>query len=356
MSRSPADLVSRVLRHLSNQSQKLCWSGTDLDRQLASVTWWTVSYAWDGAATPAEQAWQHVMGEQLAREAELLAELKAYDPPSPETEAFIEGRNGREWVRSIVRFLEWRIASAAKELIPERLQEELTPLTTALWLVHQSSSSNAPVHLKKEDACDLRRIEDSQCAVPADVSREHARPKSRPFRTHSDGGRVSHCRSWEQHRRTDLRATRGDREETEMSPKKLSAEYRELAGNGVSLATLTRCLEAKLASGAKKQYGRIEVAAVALNISVRTVDRWAHRHVIVFQEQSVAMVGRIAEVMLAQKKTADEAIADFKENLCLSALQLAGDKNKAAVLLSVHRNVLSKFTPIAVRVRSWRVA
>jgi hypothetical protein len=406
-------LISRILWHLSNNSEKLCWSGTIDQREMASVTWWTVSLAWEGATNPAEAARRHVMGERLEREAQLLADLEKLVPASKDASALVEGRSARRWVNSITRYLDWRIASAQEEFVATRLQAELQPLTMARWLVCQASSSNAPVHFMKEDACDVRRVEIQERPLPATGDRQPPQRLEGRVRPHRVRARLCRTRSWRTDLGTDMRAARscrapyqfpaGSRGKTmsgqtmssgafrrfwtpvppvpsSQSPsEKLQGAFRELAESGVSMAALKDCFAAKLSLAARKQYGRNELAGKALGVCAMTLCRWnVAGRALPIGGQTQATVGRIAGAFLAEFRPQDrgaavsgkvkpvEAIfAKFEQGVAKAVFEIvpgrgaagtSGKKKAAAKVLKMNRNVFAMVMHGARRIDPRRTA
>jgi hypothetical protein len=104
--------VERILGYISQQERKCCWSGTPDDADALRLAWWTAWFAaYQDSPLPFDAALRKVLGPRYS--------TYGHKPPLPRPEprdGEIDGRNGDQWVRSVLAYIEWRCGDSWRSI------------------------------------------------------------------------------------------------------------------------------------------------------------------------------------------------------------------------------------------------
>lgn len=108
--RTTRNKVERILGYISEQEQKCCWSGTSDHADALRLAWWTVWFAaYQESSLPFDAALRKVLGPRYST----YQHKPELPPPAPRDPIWeVDGRNGLQWVRSVLAYLDWRSGSA----------------------------------------------------------------------------------------------------------------------------------------------------------------------------------------------------------------------------------------------------
>jgi hypothetical protein len=105
--------VERILRYLARQEQRTCWSGTAEDSDCLRLAWWTVWFAaYQDSPNPYDAALRKVLGPRYKTYKETHNTLPAVYAGAPTENVEVDGRNGSQWMRSVLAYLDWRSGDA----------------------------------------------------------------------------------------------------------------------------------------------------------------------------------------------------------------------------------------------------
>ena len=153
--RAAPNKVERILDYISKLEQKSCWSGTSDQADTLRLAWWTVWFAfYQNSPTPADSALRKVLGPRYQTYIQTHNTLPAvFTGSNPDELDDVDGRNGRQWMRSVLAYLDWRSGDSWRPMA-DRNHPERRAYTDASLTLRQAffNTPNRPA----------QRVQDAQ--------------------------------------------------------------------------------------------------------------------------------------------------------------------------------------------------
>ena len=149
--RTAKNKVERILDYISKLEHKTCWSGTSDQADTLRLAWWTVWFAfYQESPTPADQALRKVLGPRYRHYIETRNTLPAvFTGSNPDEPADVDGRNGSQWMRSVLAYLDWRSGSVWRPMADRNHPERRAYTDASLTLRQAFNTPSRPVQKHK---------------------------------------------------------------------------------------------------------------------------------------------------------------------------------------------------------------